>query len=58
VIIAASLSMFAPPKPNQLYWSANDNAGKIPADVQTLVKHNRDEILSGKLQVPNVPMGQ
>jgi basic membrane protein A len=36
----------------------HDNASKIPADVQTLVKQNRDDILSGKLQVPNVPMGQ
>jgi hypothetical protein len=36
----------------------HDNVSKIPADVQTLVKQNRDDILNGKLQVPNVPMGQ
>jgi basic membrane protein A len=36
----------------------HDNASKIPTDVQELIKKTRDDILNGKLQVPNVPMGQ
>lgn len=36
----------------------HDNASKIPEDVQAYLKQNHEDILSGKIQVPNVAMGQ
>jgi basic membrane protein A len=36
----------------------HDNASKIPDDVKSLIDQKRNDIKSGKLQVPNVPMGQ
>lgn len=36
----------------------HDASSKIPADVQALIEQKRQEIISGKLVIPDFPMGQ
>jgi len=35
----------------------HDNASKIPQDIQDLIKQKRQEIIDGKLEIPDFPMG-
>ncbi len=36
----------------------HENASKIPQDVQSLIEQKRKDIIDGKLQIPDFPMGQ